>query len=174
MKKQYKQKEFRTDRLKLSQLDSVNLEDLHKLRSNNEIVKYVDKSIDQSIEETQQFIEKINEGVQEQSWYYWSIIQTDKLVLIGTICLWAFDKNKTSAEIGFELHPAYQGMGVMTEAIQPIIDFAFKNLGLKQITGFTHRENSASHKLLKKNKFYELGTEDNNIIFALDNPNIVS
>jgi len=171
MKDPHKQIAFSTDRLKLSQLKKSNLKELFRLRSTDEIVKYVDKPTDESIEQTQRFMEKINRGVNDQSWYYWGIILPENLKLIGTICIWAFNKNRTTAEIGFELHPDHQGKGYMTEAIGAIIDFGFKNLELEKITGYIHMHNTASIRLLEKNNFSYLNSEDHNTILALTNPN---
>ena len=57
------------------------------------------------------------------------------------------------AEIGFELSPAYQGKGIMKEAIPPVIDFAFNELELKTIEGEVAKENQRSIRIMEKNGF---------------------
>ena len=102
--------------------------------------------------------------------YYWTITIKDNPKLIGSICLWNFNTEKTIAEIGYDLHPNFQGKGIMNESMNLVLDFGFKNLKLKTIEAFTHKGNKSSIRLLKRNQFIqELDRIDkgfpNNIIF---------
>jgi ribosomal-protein-alanine N-acetyltransferase len=74
-------------------------------------------------------------------------------LLIGTICLWNFSADHTIAEIGYELEPAFQGKGLMSEAVQCVIDFGFNSLHLKALEAFTHKDNTSSMHVLLKNNF---------------------
>ncbi|MCP6379763.1 GNAT family N-acetyltransferase, partial [Klebsiella pneumoniae] len=82
------------------------------------------------INDARYFIDAINEGIASKDWLYWAMILKGTQQLIGTICLWHFSNDKTTAEIGYELHPDFQGKGLMNEAIQTIIDYGFTTLQL--------------------------------------------
>lgn len=73
--------------------------------------------------------------------------------LIGTICLWNINQENYSAEIGYELHPEWQGKGIMKEALSKIIDYGFQKMKLKEIEAFTNPLNDSSTRLLEKNNF---------------------
>lgn len=106
-----------------------------------------------TIEEVETFIRTINDGVAEDKWIYWAICFKDNPQLIGTICLWNFSADKTTAEIGYELSPSYHKQGIMSEAIESVIGYCRNGLKLKSIDAYTHKDNSASTKLLAKYNF---------------------
>jgi len=144
---------FTSARISIEILKKDYIHDLFLIRSNENVVKFVDKPIDKSEQETLLFFNKINAGIIEEKWFYWGIYDKAKDKLMGTICLWQFNKDKTEAEIGFELHPSFQGNGFMSEAIPFILSFAFNKLKLIKVIGFTHSKNEKSIQLLKKHQF---------------------
>ena len=54
------------------------------------------------------------------------------------------------AEVGYVLHPNYWGQGIMTEALQAIINFAFNDIGLALLRAVTETHSDASINLLKR------------------------
>lgn len=73
--------------------------------------------------------------------------------LLGTICLWNFSQDRKTAELGYELLPEYHGKGMMTEAVNCLLNYGFTDLNLKKIEAFTNEKNLNSIKLLQKSKF---------------------
>ncbi len=71
-------------------------------------------------------------------------------ILIGTICLWNFEITKAQVEIGYELSPMYQGKGIMHEAAEKIIEYAFETMQAKTVTALTTPNNIPSKKLLER------------------------
>jgi [ribosomal protein S5]-alanine N-acetyltransferase len=144
-----------TNRLILRCISENDADLLTILRSDKMVNKYLDRPKTTTIEATQQFIQKILRGLQEDESYYWIITQKADEKLIGTICLWQFSEDRKTAEIGFELMPTFQGKGIMQEAILRIIEFGIHDLGLDKITAFTKKNNQKSIKLLEKAGFIE-------------------
>ncbi len=162
-----------TERLVLQKLSDKDSEALFKLRSDDRVNKYIDRYKKKNIKEVKELISKINNGIDECEWIYWAISLKDKSELIGTICLWNFSENCKSAEIGYELMPEYQGQGIMSEAVNCIMDFAFKTINLKILEAYTHKDNINSIKLLEKIGFklnpYKVDEENKaNVIYELD------
>ncbi len=54
------------------------------------------------------------------------------------------------SELGYWLGESYWGMGVMTEAVKLMCEFAFRNLGVSRIESEIVFENFASRKVLEK------------------------
>ncbi|ANE52700.1 GNAT family N-acetyltransferase [Flavisolibacter tropicus] len=161
-----------TNRLVLRQLWESDARDLSVLRSNEAVNRYVARAKQTSFKEASAFIHTINRGIREKKWLYWAICQKEHPKLIGTICLWNFSTDHTTAEIGYELEPAYQRQGFMNEALQCVIDFCFNHIHLKGLEAFTHKDNSSSIRLLLKNQFEpdldrKDGEDENNRIFTL-------
>ncbi|MBZ0179673.1 MAG: GNAT family N-acetyltransferase [Melioribacteraceae bacterium] len=127
---------------------------IFELRSDQSVNKFIDRFTMKNIDESIKFIRKIMKGNESGDYCYWIISKLDVNSAIGTICLWNFTEGKTSAEIGFELLPAFQGFGYVSESIDSVLDFAFNELNLKQITAWAHHENSSSIKVLQKKGFH--------------------
>ena len=142
-----------TERLLLRKLTMADAGKVFDLRSNDEVNKYLDRVKTKSIDEAEAFITKINTGIEHHEWLYWAIaLKNDPSLMTGTICLWNFSAD-AAAEIGYELMPAYQGMGIMQEAIGAVIEFGFKKTALKMIKAYTHIHNNRSSRLLEKFNF---------------------
>jgi ribosomal-protein-alanine N-acetyltransferase len=85
---------------------------------------------------------------------------SDKNVLIGTICLFSFSDETDKCEIGYELLTNFQGQGIMTEAVEKVIDFAFNTIKVQKIEAFFHIDNQSSIKLLEKFSFKDSNKPD--------------
>ena len=144
---------LKTTRLVLRKLVLADAADLLKLRSDDRVNQYLNRPKTISTDEAVAFINKIDAGIVNGQSYYWVISPDGKNRLIGTICLWNIDTGNSSVEVGYELHPGYQGKGFMQEALLKVIDFVFNVLLFKKITAYTHAANEKSIKLLEKNNF---------------------
>jgi RimJ/RimL family protein N-acetyltransferase len=142
-----------TERLILRQLEAEDANEIFALRSSDEVNRFLDRPKAITIEEAKQFIYKINDGINKNEWVYWAITLKNETKLIGTICYWNISKENDRAEVGYELHPRYQGKGIMQEALLKVIDFGFEQMRLKTITAVPSDDNIKSRKLLEKNNF---------------------
>ncbi len=165
-----------TERLILRCLEVSDDQQLFKLRSNKTVNKYIVRPIQKDIKEIRAFISEINTGINNNELIDWVITLKENPNLIGSICFWNFSNNKTVAEIGYELDPAFQGKGIMSEALKKIIDFGFQEIELDAIEAYTHKNNNDSTKLLQKYNFNQdaerIDKENSdNIIFTLTKHN---
>ena len=138
-----------TERLTLRQLVINDEQEIFTLRSDREINKYLDRQISNSIDDARNFINKITENHS----LYWAITLNDKNILVGTICLFGFSDENYKCEIGYELLTNFQGQGIMKEAVEKVIDYAFNTIKVKKIEAVMHRDNLSSIKLLEKFSF---------------------
>ena len=141
-----------TGRLILGELVEGDAAGLVNLRSDVRVNQYLNRPKSMTNEEAAAFIRKINDGL-KKGWYYWVISLTGYPGLIGTICLWNFNEENESAEVGYELSPDFQGKGLMREALSKVISFGFDTAGFKQIIAYTHSGNARSKSLLEKSGF---------------------
>jgi len=142
-----------TERLALRRLTREDDFNLMSLRSNPQVNKYIERSMQMSLEEAHSFIKRINDGIKSNISIYWVIALKDRPAMIGTICLWNFSKDKARAELGYELDPDYRGKGLMNEAVKCVVNYGFNELHLNTIEAFTHKNNDNSSRLLRKNNF---------------------
>lgn len=162
-----------TTRLQLRSLQTHDWEEISYLRSDELMNQYVSRPAAKNKKEALAFIYKIQKGIRNREMLYWSICFKDEPKMIGSICLWHFSKDGTTAEVGYDLATQVQGKGIMDEALKRIIDYAFNQLELQKIEAFTHKDNSKSLTLLERNHFKlnpQQKDEDNknNVILVLE------
>lgn len=149
-----------TERLILRKLTPTDEQVIFALRSNMEVNKYLDRPFCNSIEDARNFIDKINENINQNKAFYWAITLANKNILVGTICLFGFSEEHKNCEIGYELLPNYQSQGIMKEAVEKVMDYAFNTLQVETIEAFVHKNNLSSIKLLEKFSFISSNKTD--------------
>ena len=153
-----------TERLLLSALQTTDAPLIYELHTNAAVQQYINREQPKDEKISLAFIEKIMEGVQKGRWFYWALRpKAAPEQLMGTICLWQFSDDRSSAEIGFDLLPQYQRQGFMQEALQDIIQFTAEALRLKTIVGIVNADNQPCIQLLTRNNFqfiHELPEEE--------------
>lgn len=78
------------------------------------------------------------------------VVRETGLVVGDVMLLWA---DATNAEIGYVIHPEYQGRGVATEASAALLDLAFDSangLGVHRVMARIDQRNPASGAVLRK------------------------
>lgn len=146
-------RELFTERLILRKLKAEDADTLFALRTNNEVNQYLDRPETTGINQVFDFIKKIQISVDSGESFYWAITFQADDKLIGTICFYNLSKGHTEAELGYELHPDFQGKGLMREAIAKVIAFGFNTMNFKIITAYPNTKNAPSIKLLERNGF---------------------
>src|SRR6185295_8467157 len=139
-----------TERLTLRQLVINDEQEIFILRSDREINKYLDRQISNTIDDARDFINKVNENISKSDSLYWAITLNDRGILVGTICLFSFSDENDKCEIGYELLTNFQGQGIMKEAAEKIVDYAFNTIKVQKIEAIFHRDNQRSVNLLEK------------------------
>ena len=160
-----------TERLTLRQLSIDDQEDIFALRSDPEINKFLDRQLCKANEDAIKFINNVNNSIEKNDTYYWAIALADTKTVVGTICLFNFSSQNNTCEIGYELMAKFQGQGIMKEAAQIVIDYAFQILKFEKILAFTHYKNQNSINILLKLNFVKsigMDKENSNLnIFTL-------
>lgn len=162
--------EIKTERLVLRKPMKSDWKMISYLRSDKEVNKLVNRPSAETKEKALDFIARTNDGIENQSLFYWCITKSNDPTMIGSICLWNFSQDRKTAEIGYDLSPEFQQMGIMNEAMKCVLEFGFNTLHLNLIEAFTHHNNERSKKVLIRNNFKlnnkRIDKEDkDNIIF---------
>jgi RimJ/RimL family protein N-acetyltransferase len=92
----------------------------------------------------------LREFPQEAGWWFYFIIHKQDTRLIGTAGFKGYPEPDGSVEIGYEIHPDYQGKGLATEAAQALIDDVKNRPGVLKIRAHTLAEENPSTSVLKK------------------------
>ncbi|MET4561915.1 ribosomal-protein-alanine N-acetyltransferase [Lysinibacillus parviboronicapiens] len=78
--------------------------------------------------------------------------------LIGHIALYAVKRLPySSAFVGYAMDEIYVGKGIVTEAVELVVRFAFEQIGLHRVEAYVSTQNNASIRVLEKSGFQREG-----------------
>jgi len=104
-------------------------------------------------EEALAHIAMIDEKIDSNEGINWAITLKGNPKLIGIIGHYRIRPEYFRAEIGYMLLPEYQGKGIISEAINEVVNYGFEVMKLHSIEAIIDPENFASEKVLQKNGF---------------------
>ena len=150
--------ELKTGRLLLRRLEKTDADEIFFLRSNEDVLRHLGREPVTTISEAEEFINRINKGIDENEAILWGIALISKpSVIIGTICFWNIQKENLRGEIGYLLHPDFWRKGIMKEAIKAVNNYGFTVLGMHSIEAITSPGNGASSAVLESTGFVKEG-----------------
>jgi [ribosomal protein S5]-alanine N-acetyltransferase len=150
--------EIKTERLLLRRMQKADGPQILFLRSDDNVMKYIDREKTKTLEEAEAFIEKINNSVDMNEAIMWAIsLANDPATLIGTICYWRLQPQHYRAEVGYALHPVHWNKGIMKEALLAVISYGFEVMKLHSIEARLNADNGASARVLEKTGFTREG-----------------
>lgn len=146
-----------TERLYLREILPTDIDGMYELDSDSEVHRYLGN---EPVAEKGQLVEVIN-FIRQQYIDYgigrWAVIDKGSNRFIG----WAGLKFVTESinnhvsyyDIGYRLIRRYWGRGFATEATIALLDYAFKELGIREVYAFAESANGASDRVLRKAGF---------------------
>ncbi|WP_341282005.1 GNAT family N-acetyltransferase [Paenibacillus sp. FSL H8-0537] len=151
-----------TKRLTLRQMAVQDAADLHAFYSDMKVTRHLDWLGPDSIEACKMLIESWNEAYAERRLIPWGITLQGSAPIMGTVMLMPtrgeFEvEPRYPLTIGYDLKPDYWNKGMMSEALQAVMDFNDKHIHARRIQAEVHPENIASLHVLKKLGFQQEG-----------------
>jgi len=146
-----------TERLILRELTELDAPALFTLRSDDVVMKYLDRPKCASLEAARQFIIKLIEERKANDNVNWGISLKSTQQVIGTICYWQLDKAHHRAEMGYMLLADFHKKGYASEAIKKVLAYGFDQMQLHSIEAQVNPNNADSIKLLERNHFIREG-----------------
>lgn len=147
-------KELTSGRIYLRKLDlEKDVPAIFELRTNPNVLKYIDREPPADESEIVTFINIVNDGFAAAENVSWGITLKGTNKVIGVIGYWRITKEHYRAEIGYTLHPDYWGKGIMDETMKLVLPFAFEVMKLHSIEANINPANNRSRNLLLKNGF---------------------
>jgi ribosomal-protein-alanine N-acetyltransferase len=142
-----------TERLILRRFTHADTADLFEVRSNAPIMQYIARPLAKTLDDAVNLIKVIDDLLSSNNGITWCISLKNDPKFIGSIGFWRIEKENYRAEIGYLLNPAYQGSGIMQEAMDAVVQYGFGPINLHSIQANVNPGNKASIKLLEKNNF---------------------
>lgn len=137
----------------LEPLTVFHAEFLLRLRSDPDVLRYVDREPLASMAEAKAYAQAIADDSADGRGANWLIRDQAGGAPAGSIGLWRIDRANDLAEIGYTLLPAYWGRGFARRALAAVLDFGFNVLGLHRVEANINPDNQASRRLLERAGF---------------------
>ena len=119
-----------SERIGFGVWDSKDLELARKLWGNRQVTEYISGKGYFSEEEISERLIKEIGNQEKYKVQYWPIFKKDTHEFIGCCGLRPYDLNKKIYEIGIHILPQYWGKGIGSEAINTVIEYAFKETNI--------------------------------------------
>ncbi|NNE28016.1 MAG: GNAT family N-acetyltransferase [Saprospiraceae bacterium] len=156
-------------------IDINDAKEVFFLRSDPKVNQYVDRPRAKNLEDAESHIQKILTGIANKEMIHWGIYPEGSDRHIGSLGYWQFNEEKTSCDIGYELHPEYWGKGIMQEAFLATLPVIFDVWNFEGIEAWVQVDNQGSIRFLEKNNFSntrrvpakESGDSDDMFVYCL-------
>ena len=112
-----------------------------------QVTKYMTWRPHSNIETTQKFLQQSIEDLTAKNYYLWVISPIEEKKAIGMIRVQRYNYR---AELGYVLARSYWNRGLMTEALQPLVNWAINQPEIYRVWAVCDYENLASARVLEK------------------------
>ena len=129
----------------------------HRLASSEAVTKYMLFQPHRELSESQESVEKALARYETGRFYRWCITQKDHGELIGIIDLLRFDEARNACSFAYMLSADCWNQGYGTEALQAVLDFAFREMGIATVLADHMAGNPASGAVMRKVGMVPLG-----------------
>lgn len=100
-------------------------------------------------DEAKDFVQYEINQINNDKWNRWLFEEKKSHELIGTGLIF-YNEEEENWDISYNLGKMYWGNGFVTEAMTEILDYAKKDLGVKECIAIHAKENAASGNVIKK------------------------
>jgi len=97
----------------------------------------------------------------------WTVILKSERKMVADLCFIGEPNEAGVVEMGYGTYEDFRGMGLMTEAVGGMIEWAKQQENIKSILASTEKANIASFSILKKNGFIKTDEIDDLLIWSL-------
>jgi [ribosomal protein S5]-alanine N-acetyltransferase len=158
--------ELNTERLILRKMNSQDIPEIFFLRSDESVMKYVNREPALSYKDVEDFLDRIDKSLAVNETIIWGIaLKENPAQLIGNICIWRISNQDHRAEIGYVLHPGYWRKGYARESIVMVVQYGFEEMKLHSLEAHISPENIASAAVLEATGFVKEAYLKDNIRF---------
>lgn len=142
--------ELITPRLILREFRESDFGAFRELEDHPETYRY--ETARPSEQKTKQYLEKVQLDALQLPRTHYRLAVTSMLkdYVFGRVTLGLNNDSIREWEIGWVIHPTEWGKGIATEAADCMLDFAFTELKAHRVVAFSHAENAASLRVMRK------------------------
>jgi ribosomal-protein-alanine N-acetyltransferase len=138
-----------TPRLLLRPFTEADIEALHVILSDREVIRYLPSTAPPSRERVSDFVDQQIAHWHDHGFGWWGVEYRGRPRLLGWAGL-TYLPETGEVEVAYLLTMSAWGQGLATEAARACVAYGFERIGLRQIIALVHPENVASRRVIQK------------------------
>lgn len=142
--------ELATKRLRLRRFRASDRDGLHLCFGDPVAMRYWNTPPCKSLAETDRWVKALMQAKSPHTWLGWAVAKKRSDHCIGMVNYHHRELRNRRLEIGYILSPALQGQGFMTEALQAMLAYCFKDLNVHRVEALIDPGNKDSIRLAKR------------------------
>lgn len=156
---------FSTPRLSLREFCPEDAAALFRLRSDPVVMRFMDREPLLSLAQASDLAQDSMAMWPGRRGIFWAAALAEDPAMIGYAGFHKWRREDFCAELAYALAPNFHRKGLISEALIPIIDFAFGPMNLHRIEASVNPDNTASIAVLEKLAFQREGCYRENLFF---------
>lgn len=150
--------EITTPRLNLAAIIPDHAARLHEIWTDPQVLEYLVLEPFTKLAQTREMMCILQELFPSGEGIRWAIALHQEEKILGTCGFHNWKKEHARAELGYELDSRHWRKGLMTEALSPVLDYGYREMGLNRVEAFVTVGNQRSLGFLQKAGFTLEGT----------------
>ncbi|WP_336883143.1 GNAT family protein [Priestia koreensis] len=146
-----------TERLLLREVNEADFPDMLDYLSDEKVMRHMGIGVFKTVEDVMEEVSWYRSIFNDGTGIRWGITLKDIGKVIGSCGFLNHVPKHHRADIGYELHSSYWGMGIAAEAIQAILHHGFHHLQLERVQALIEPDNISSINLIEKQRFVKEG-----------------
>lgn len=114
------------------------------------VTRYLTWPAHSSLDITKAVLADWTQAYSQMDWYQWAIVDRALEQPVGSISVVSHNDKAELAHIGYCLGRRWWGQGIMTEALQAVMDFLFEEVGMNRLESRHDPRNPGSGKVMMK------------------------
>lgn len=142
-------KRLQTDRLILRPFIKEDYKEVYENYGfDKEVHEYISWIPYDTLEKSRDFVNfNVLQYSENPKHYSWAIVYEDRIV--GSIAIFNVEDND-SGEVGYSLGSKWWKKGIITEAVNAVLNYAFMDVGFHRIYASCHEDNIGSKRVMQK------------------------
>lgn len=139
-----------TPRLLLRRMTVRDAQDIYAYSRDELVARHVLWEAQRSVSEARAYVRYMQRQYRLNQPSSWGIVLKETGHVIGTIGFMSYSADHNSAEVGYSLSRDYWNRGLMSEALEACLRYAFEDMGLHRVEAQFELENPASGRVMEK------------------------
>ena len=141
---------LQTQRLILRKISPKDAADMYEYARLPQVTRYLTWYEHESVQYTRDYLQALQGSYRRGEFFDWGLELKENGKFIGTCGFTDIREDYNFAEVGYVLSPAYQGRGLMSEALREVLRFGFETLCVERIEAKHMEGNDASAAVMKR------------------------